>query len=101
MTAPTEGAVSLKFGERVRNVWAGAENPTRDGTFVEMRRHKTGRYSFAIYARLTDGKGKFWETDPNGLLRHSDYTSREELDKASDELQQKFWQEKFGQKEQA
>jgi len=101
MTAPSEGAVSLTFGERVRNVWVGTDNQIRDGMFIEVVRRKTGKYSFTSYCRCTDGNGKFWLTPPEALLKHADYLTAEELDKASDELQKKLWQERFGQKEQA
>jgi len=45
-----------KFCEWMRGVWAGEQNPTRDGMFVRalvLQRSKC--------YQLTDGEGKFWE----------------------------------------
>lgn len=43
----------FKFGDVVENGWASEDNPTRVGVVVE----KTGGH-----VRLTDMKGKFWES---------------------------------------
>jgi hypothetical protein len=49
-----------KFGEKIRGIWAGDDNPIRDGMYVETIR-RTGRVNRGIWYRLTNGKGKFWE----------------------------------------
>jgi hypothetical protein len=45
----------LKFGDRVRNGWAGDANPLREGIFVRKSRDG-GEWCIEV----TDGKGKFW-----------------------------------------
>lgn len=45
----------LKFGDRIRNGWAGETNPLREGMFVRKRRDGA-----EWEVEMTDGKGKFW-----------------------------------------
>ena len=49
-----------KFGEPMRGIWAGDDNPLRDGLYVETRTRK-GRVNAGVFYRLTDGRGRFWE----------------------------------------
>jgi len=49
-----------KFGDRMRNPWAGEGNPQRDGYFVREGR-RTGNLNPGRYYEFTDGNGKFWE----------------------------------------
>lgn len=51
------------FGDRMRNLWASEQNPTRDGIFVQaIRRNHANLY------RMTDGKGKFWDVFTSGMV---------------------------------
>lgn len=51
------------FGDRMRNLWAGEENPIRDGIFVRaIRRNHASLY------QMTNGKGKFWEVFTSGMV---------------------------------
>jgi hypothetical protein len=56
------------FGKtRVRGIWAGEQNPIRDGIFVEIKR-VTGRLNPGTWLRLTDGNGKFWEFEMRAVV---------------------------------
>lgn len=50
-----------KFGDLMRNPWAGEGNPTRDGYFVRAKT-VTGRFNPGLWYEFTDGNGKFWES---------------------------------------
>lgn len=51
-----------KFGDRMCNLWAGDPNPNKFGLFVRSRR-TTGRMNPGLWYELTDGNGRFWETN--------------------------------------
>ncbi len=45
-----------KFGDHMRNPWAGEGNPLRDGTFIAPVSGKRPEY------QMTDCKGRLWRT---------------------------------------
>lgn len=47
------------FGERLRGIYASADNPIRDGFYVKTI-HRSGRVNPGKFYQLTDRKGKFW-----------------------------------------
>lgn len=49
-----------KFGELMRGVWASADNPHRDGMYVETVTRR-GRLNAGTWYRFTDGNGSFWQ----------------------------------------
>ena len=51
---------TLSFGQHVRNNWASADNPERDGFFVRAVRI-TGRVNRGDYLEFTDKKNNFWK----------------------------------------
>lgn len=52
-----------RFGDRVKNHMASADNPTRSGTFVRVVR-RSGRLNPGTWWECTDEKGDFWLSDP-------------------------------------
>ena len=56
-----------KFGEPMRGVWAGTNNPQRDGLFVRTVR-RTGRMNSGTWHELTDGKGNFWKYEAKSTV---------------------------------
>tara|TARA_R110002049_G_scaffold108260_2_gene256460 strand:+ start:61 stop:378 length:318 start_codon:yes stop_codon:yes gene_type:complete len=58
---------SISFGQPVTNVCAGESNPRKWAYFCEYviktRSNKFGVSHSEHFAKLTDGKGKFWNTD--------------------------------------
>lgn len=50
-----------QFGDEMLNPWAGEGNPTRVGVFVSEYR-RTGRCNPGHFYKLTDKKGRFWDT---------------------------------------
>lgn len=57
-----------RFGDKLRGIWAGEQNPQRDGFYVETTRHRSSRYHTSRYYRCTDGKGNFWEYPPDSVV---------------------------------
>ena len=53
--------MTFKFGDVVENGWASEDNPTRTGVFVR-KGSREGTMNAGPYIRLTDMKGKFWES---------------------------------------
>lgn len=53
-----------RFGEIVTCKAATPPNPNRHGYFVRVVT-RTGRVNRGTWWELTDGNGKFWQTDPN------------------------------------
>jgi hypothetical protein len=51
-----------KFGDIMRNPWAGEGNPQRDGYFVRAKR-TTGKLNPGLWYEMTDKNGKFWEVN--------------------------------------
>lgn len=56
-----------KFGDRMRNLWAGQGNPLRDATFIRIV-HNTGRTNHGTWYEMTDEKGKTWLSSPTGMI---------------------------------
>lgn len=56
-----------KFGDRMRNPWAGEINPHRDGFFVKATR-RTGKFNPGLWYQMTDGKGEFWESNGKSMF---------------------------------
>lgn len=55
------------FCEWFTNVMASDDNPTRHGMYVETK-VVTGRMNRGTWWRLTDGQGRFWESNPKNLV---------------------------------
>ena len=64
MAARINAGRKPKFGDAMRNLWASDGNPTRDAKFVRLV-SKTGRCNPGEWYEMTDGAGKFWQS--NGL----------------------------------
>jgi hypothetical protein len=62
MAARINAGRKPKFGDLMCNLWAGDTNPNKFGMFVRQRR-VTGRMNPGLWFELTDGSGKFWETN--------------------------------------
>lgn len=56
-----------KFGDWMRNPWAGESNPQRDGMFVRAGRN-TGRCNPGPWYEFTDGKGEFWQMNTKSVF---------------------------------
>jgi len=56
-----------KFGDRMRNLWAGIGNPLRDATFIREV-HKTGRTNPGRWYEMTDENGRVWLSSPTGMI---------------------------------
>ncbi|MCR6532858.1 hypothetical protein [Escherichia coli] len=56
-----------QFGDRMRNLVAGEDNPRRDAYFVKQKR-VTGRMNPGLWYTMTDRKGNFWDSCPKGLI---------------------------------
>ncbi|MDQ0035048.1 hypothetical protein J2W30_002813 [Variovorax boronicumulans] len=75
---------ALSFGDPVTNVCAGENNPGLHAFFVayEVKSHKNG-YGLthkSHWAKCTDKKGKFWNTDIDVVYPgHLDAATRSEL----------------------
>lgn len=74
----------INFGDPVTNICAGLENPRRHSLFVEYV-VKTRNNLFGIphsdyWAKCTDGKGSFWNTDIRVIFPgHLSYEKSTEL----------------------
>lgn len=49
-----------RFGDIIRNHWAGEQNPRRVAIFIRVGR-RTGRLNPGPYWECTDGKGSVWQ----------------------------------------
>ncbi|WP_175183469.1 hypothetical protein [Achromobacter ruhlandii] len=56
-----------KFGDRMRNLWAGESNPRRDATFVRRLR-RTGQTNPGTWYEMTDERGDMWLSKPESLI---------------------------------
>lgn len=56
-----------KFGDQMRNLWAGGTNPRRDATFIREV-HKAGRTDPGMWYEMTDKKGEVWLSSPTGMI---------------------------------
>lgn len=56
-----------KFGDWMRNPWAGESNPQRDGMFVQSKR-VTGKFNPGLWYEMTDGNGAFWSSNGKVLF---------------------------------
>ncbi|WP_208949767.1 hypothetical protein [Achromobacter aegrifaciens] len=56
-----------KFGDRMRNLWAGEGNPRRDATFVRRLR-RTGQTNPGTWYEMTDERGAMWLSNPDSLI---------------------------------
>lgn len=56
-----------QFGDRMRNLVAGEDNPRRDAYFVKLKK-VTGRMNPGEWYTMTDRKGNFWDSCPKGLI---------------------------------
>ncbi|MNK92719.1 hypothetical protein D3C87_1128520 [compost metagenome] len=56
-----------RFGDRMRNLWAGERNPHRDATFIRVV-HRSGRFNPGKWYEMTDEMGKTWLQAPEGLI---------------------------------
>lgn len=55
------------FGQRFTNEVASDDNPTKHGMFVETITRAHGQMNPGTWWRLTDGRGRFWESRPENL----------------------------------
>lgn len=58
-----------KFGDRIRGIFAGENNPHRDGTFVKVVRRRHGLTNPGTFYLLTDECGHFWEYEAKDTIR--------------------------------
>ena len=56
-----------QFGDRMRNLVAGEDNPRRDAWFVKQK-IVTGRMNLGLWYTMTDRKGNFWLSNPKVLI---------------------------------
>lgn len=56
----------MKFGQRVRGIFASDDNPHKNGYFVRSGFRK-GRLNPGMYYEITDGNGDFWTTPPENV----------------------------------
>lgn len=56
-----------QFGDRMRNLVAGEDNPRRDAYFVKEKRVES-RLNKWLWYTMTDRKGNFWDSCPKGLI---------------------------------
>ncbi len=68
MTDQRQQTTPLRFADRVRLIHASADNPQREGFFVE-RGYRTGKLNPGPFVRITDGTGKFWTASPEHVER--------------------------------
>lgn len=70
MPNPTDAAVALspKFGDWMRGIYASERNPYRDGMYVRTIR-RSGRCNPGTYFELTDGRGNFWQYPRDSVTR--------------------------------
>ncbi len=61
MIAGLNAGRTPNFGDEMLNPWAGEGNPTRVGVFVSEYR-RSGRCNPGHFYKLTDKKGRFWDT---------------------------------------
>lgn len=61
------GSRKPKFGDKMRNLIAGDGNPRKDAYFVKSKKI-TGRMNHGTWYTMTDKKGNFWESCPDGLI---------------------------------
>lgn len=77
----------FKFGvTKVRGVFAGPNNPIRDGVFVEH---------IGDTVRLTDGKGRFWRFDRDAVVIHRATETDAELQARCEELHDKIRRHRY------
>jgi len=85
---------NISFGQAVTNVCAGEGNPRKWAYFCEYkvntRKNKFGISHSEHLARLTDGKGKFWETDIDVIYQGHIF------DEKCRELFEPIWQAEYG-----
>jgi len=56
-----------QFGDKMRNLIAGESNPRRDAYFVKSYK-VTGRFNPGTWYTMTDKKGAFWDSCPDGMI---------------------------------
>lgn len=56
-----------QFGDKMRNLVAGEDNPRRDAYFVKEKRVES-RLNCGLWYTMTDRKGNFWDSCPKGLI---------------------------------
>lgn len=56
----------FSFGDLVTNTVAGVRNPHKHSIFVRYV-CRTGKMNPGEWAQCTDGKGEFWESNPQSL----------------------------------
>ena len=65
--------IRFKFAEPITNTAAGEANPRKYCFFVRrIQRSYKNRYGIthkSRYIQCTDGKGKFWETHPDAIVK--------------------------------
>ena len=72
---------------KARGVFAGEQNPHRDGLFVEHIR-RTGRLNPGRFVRLTNGAGEFWEYEMDAVVIWGDGESEEDVNRRADVLRE-------------
>jgi hypothetical protein len=55
-----------KFGDRVESIAASERNPNKYGFFVR-RGYNSAVVNRGSFIEITDGKGKFWRTEPDNV----------------------------------
>ncbi len=88
---------AMSLGDAVTNVCAGDTNPKRHAYFVELvTRSRKNRYGIThteCWARCTDKKGKFWNTDIKVIYPgHLSYEK-------SCEIFRPIWEMEYGKKQ--
>ncbi len=68
MNKQTETAPHFIFGDKVQMIAASNSNPRKNGIFVR-RGVRKGIVNPGTYAEVTDGRGDFWETSFDNLVR--------------------------------
>lgn len=65
----------MKFGDLIENTCASTDNPRKFSIFVRYKTIPRGRINSGKWIQCTDGKGKFWLSDPEVIiLRNSNPT---------------------------
>lgn len=67
-TAKVNAGRKPVFGDHMRNLWASEQNPSRDAIFVRVIRRTGKVLNSGMWYQMTDGKGKFWEVCPSGMI---------------------------------